>query len=59
MLCEEYLYEEVKDKNKNFPFIILRLPDVIGPFDDTGRFWSYVKWVTEQKYSPVIIVILK
>ena len=45
LCCEEFLLEEI-DK-ESFPFIILRLPDVIGPYDDTGRFFSYILWMTE------------
>ncbi|EAR95790.2 NAD-dependent epimerase/dehydratase (macronuclear) [Tetrahymena thermophila SB210] len=43
--CEEFLYNYVE--KEELPFVILRLPDVIGPFDDTGRFWAYMKWITE------------
>ena len=25
--------------------LTLRLPDVIGPWDDTGRFWKYIFWL--------------
>ena len=28
-----------------FPFVILRLPDVIGPRDNTHRFWIYQLWI--------------
>ena len=29
----------------NIPYIILRLPDVIGLRDNTDRFWSYLLWM--------------
>ena len=29
----------------NQSLFVLRLPDVIGEFDDTGRFWSYKLWI--------------
>ena len=32
-------------------FIALRLPDVIGPFDETLRVMKYVIWFS--KYSPI------
>ena len=41
--CEEYLSSHVKQKN--FPYICLRMPDVIGPFDRSGRFWAYILWI--------------
>lgn len=40
--CEEYLKSHVKE---HFRFICLRLPDVIGPWDRSGRFWAYLKWI--------------
>lgn len=45
LMCEEYMENEL-DKNL-FPYIILRFSDVIGPYDDSGRFWGYVKWICE------------
>jgi len=41
--CEEFL-KNFADKSK-IPYIVLRLPDVIGPFDDTSRFWALMKWI--------------
>jgi len=52
--AEEYLYHYIK--KEEFPFIILRLPDVIGPFDDTSRFWAYVKWITQYTNHPIQMV---
>lgn len=44
-MCEEYMNNEIE--KEEFPYIILRFADVIGPYDDTGRFWAYVKWLSE------------
>lgn len=41
--CEEFLKNYVIEGS--FKYVILRLPDVIGPFDDTGRFWALLKWI--------------
>lgn len=34
-------------------YICLRLPDVIGPFDRSGRFWAYMKWIKEANEHPI------
>ena len=39
--------EIINLKKNSFPYIILRLPDVIGPYDDTHRYWVYYKWIRE------------
>lgn len=49
--CEEYLKKVINQKE--FPFIILRLPDVIGPYDDSGRYWFYVKLIDELKDTKI------
>lgn len=33
----------------------LILPDVIGPYDDTGRYWGYLKWLQRCKVDPIQI----
>ena len=38
--CDEYLKSHAADTRDGFPYICLRLPDVIGPMDSTGRFWN-------------------
>ena len=43
--------EEVLQENKNFPFVILRFSDVIGPRDGTDRWMLYHLWI---KYSKVL-----
>ncbi|KAI0210396.1 hypothetical protein LSAT2_004868 [Lamellibrachia satsuma] len=40
---EEELLRQRQDGG--FPFIILRLPDVIGPRDNTYRWWIYQLWI--------------
>jgi nucleoside-diphosphate-sugar epimerase len=37
------------------PYICLRLPDVIGPFDNTERFWCYLTWLKYQNKYPIPI----
>ena len=48
--CEEALsyYQRNKD---GFPWVSLRLADVIGPRDTTNRWWTYQMWV---KFFPEI-----
>ena len=35
--CELYLR-----KTKHIPYICLRLPDVLGPYDNTNRLWCTI-----------------
>ncbi|XP_077865649.1 uncharacterized protein LOC144352600 [Saccoglossus kowalevskii] len=45
---EKLLGEEVlQDQQKagGFPFVFLRLPDVVGPRDNTYRWWFYQLWL--------------
>lgn len=39
--------EVIKRENElwNIPYMILRLPDVIGLRDNTNRFWHYLLWM--------------
>ena len=39
LTCENILKKHWKDKHNYF---ILRLPDVIGPYDDSARLWVIV-----------------
>jgi len=48
--CEEALVHYQKEKN-GFPWVSLRLADVIGPRDTTDRWWTYQLWV---KFYPEI-----
>ena len=51
--CEEYLRNHVSDLRDGFPFVCLRLPDVIGPYDSTCRYWAYVIWIQQMVKKPV------
>ncbi|CAC5376694.1 unnamed protein product [Mytilus coruscus] len=51
--CEEEL---IKD---GVPFLILRLPDVIGPRDNTLRWWIYQLWIKLSDYLTHPITIPK
>ncbi|PFH35667.1 NAD dependent epimerase/dehydratase family protein [Besnoitia besnoiti] len=37
------------------PVVALRLADVIGPFDDTDRFWAYFWWTQVASCHPVLV----
>ena len=43
LACEEVLQEQ--RKAGGFPYVVLRLPDVIGPRDNSLRFWTYQLWL--------------
>jgi nucleoside-diphosphate-sugar epimerase len=44
--CEEYLRSHSSSNDyMSFPFVVLRLPDVIGPYDSTSRLWAYIRWL--------------
>lgn len=49
LACEEVLRKEHNEHQ--FNYISLRIPDVIGPRDNTDRFWIYFLWV---KFQDVI-----
>lgn len=55
--CEEYLRSHVggtRGSNEfELPFVCLRLPDIIGPFDATGRFWTYLLWIQKMDVWPI------
>ena len=48
MKCELYLLRTAK-----VPFIILRLPDVFGPYDSTERFWTTLTWMRNSREHPL------
>jgi len=50
LACEEALVYYQKEK-EGFPWVSLRLADVIGPRDTTNRWWTYQLWV---KFYPEI-----
>ena len=35
------------------PCVVLRLPDVIGPFDNTDRFWTTLEWIKKSSEFPI------
>ncbi len=37
--------ESCKNPETVFPYVFLRLPDVIGARDSTNRFWVYQMWL--------------
>lgn len=43
LACEEVLVKQ--RKAGGFPYVALRLPDVIGPRDGSFRFWIYQLWI--------------
>lgn len=43
LACEEVLEEQ--KKSGGFPYVALRFPDVIGPRDNSFRFWTYQLWI--------------
>lgn len=51
--CEEYLKSHSTEAERGFNYICLRLPDVIGPYDYSGRYWAYLVWFTVMDYWPV------
>ena len=51
--CEEYLESHCKEYYAGFRYLVLRLPDVIGPYDSSGRYWAYLIWLHRMEYWPV------
>ncbi|KEP66759.1 UNVERIFIED_CONTAM: NAD dependent epimerase/dehydratase family protein [Hammondia hammondi] len=50
---EEILRKETHATGR--PVACLRLADVIGPFDDTDRFWTYFLWTQVAGQHPVLV----
>ena len=48
--CEEEL-EKQATSGTGVPYISLRLPDVIGPRDNTYRWWIYQLWIQLAEYT--------
>lgn len=44
LAIEEVLQDEHRKQNDAFKYLILRLPDVLGPRDNTVRWWKYYMW---------------
>lgn len=54
--CEIELKKIFKDNNlieKGKNYIILRLPDVIGEFDESYRLWYYIIWLKYTEIKPI------
>ncbi len=51
--CEEYLLSHSHEIK--FKYLCLRLPDVFGPYDRSGRFWAYILWIKSSKKYPIHI----
>ena len=49
--AEEILY--IQRLDGGFPFVILRLPDIVGPRDTTARWWLYHLWVRLAAADPM------
>lgn len=43
--AEECLIEYKKQSKYSWSYVILRLPDVLGPRDSTDRWWLYQMWI--------------
>lgn len=53
LACEEYLRDWTARPGISLPFVCLRLPDVLGPWDGENRFWKYVLWVQCMHSLPI------
>jgi nucleoside-diphosphate-sugar epimerase len=51
--CEEYLHSHCANPVEGFPYVCLRLPDVFGPYDATGRWWAYLFWLQKMNEWPI------
>mmetsp|Transcript_21102 Transcript_21102/g.25959 ORF Transcript_21102/g.25959 Transcript_21102/m.25959 type:complete len:138 (+) Transcript_21102:552-965(+) len=43
--CEEHFTEYATRQSDSISFVALRLADVIGPYDESWRFWKYCTWI--------------
>lgn len=55
-MCEEVLTSYQLEK-KGPPYVFLRLPDVVGPRDNTYRWWIYQMWVKLRPYLEKDVVV--
>lgn len=56
LLCEEVLSTFRQEKNGP-AYVILRLPDVVGPRDNTYRWWVYQLWMKLRPFLEQDVVI--
>ena len=50
---EQQLFTHFADTD--ISVLSLRLADVIGPFDDSCRFWKYLMWAQVAKHWPITL----
>ncbi|XP_023243209.1 chloroplast stem-loop binding protein of 41 kDa b, chloroplastic-like [Centruroides sculpturatus] len=55
LACEELLNKQRSEGG--IPFVILRLPDVIGPRDNTHRWWMYQLWIQYHNITGIPIYV--
>jgi nucleoside-diphosphate-sugar epimerase len=53
LLCEEYIQWYFTNNSTSSTYLILRLPDVIGPFDESYRLWYYIEWIKNLHVLPL------
>lgn len=54
--CEKEVIKIFKDHSfdqKGKTYLILRLPDVIGVFDESLRLWIYIEWIKNSQIKPI------
>jgi len=56
--AEEALVKQRGEADGGIPYVILRLPDVIGPRDTTYRFWIYQLWIRLASMLPKQPVVI-
>lgn len=56
LMCEEVLTSYQLEK-KGPPYVFLRLPDVVGPRDNTYRWWIYQMWMKLRPYLEKDVVV--
>ncbi|XP_045203480.2 uncharacterized protein LOC123556655 [Mercenaria mercenaria] len=56
--CEEEL-EKQATSGTGVPYLSLRLPDVIGPRDNTYRWWIYQLWIKLAEYTDEQLTVPK
>ncbi|CDW87009.1 nad dependent [Stylonychia lemnae] len=53
LLAENYIFEQ--SQKLQFKVLSFRLPDVIGPFDESHRFWQQILWCQNSEKYPLQI----
>lgn len=57
-IADKYGYDKLKcelylARRKPVPYVNLRLPDVLGPYENTNRYWCLMKWIQESGRYPL------